>query len=123
VSFPPPPESRIVPPNLIAMLAGLMNKKYIHISFHYPESLPELEATHHIQPIINEADDWIKYADNCWIVWSSKNPNDWYEKFKAIPRLKDCWILILKMDFTPDNRAGQLPQWVWDWVQKPRSGG
>jgi hypothetical protein len=116
----PPP----LPPNysdMLAVLAGIMNKKYLHISFHFPPPLSELEATHHIQPIINTADDWLKYTGNCWIVWSSLGPKQWFEKFEAVPELIKCSILIVKLDLTPDNRAGQLPQWVWDWIQKTRT--
>jgi hypothetical protein len=114
-SYPPGP------PNFLAMLSGQWNKRYIHITFHFPPSLTSLEAQHRIQPVINTADDWLKYADNCWIVWSSLTPKDWYGKFALVPELKDCSILIFYVDLSPDKRFGQLPQWVWDWIQKIRA--
>lgn len=106
---------------LLAMLSGRSARRYTLISFHFPPTLSELEGSHYIQPIINGADDWLKYAGNCWIVWSSKTPQQWYEQFAPIERLKQCSIFIVKLDLSPENRAGQFPQWVWDWIQKTRS--
>ena len=118
MSYGPP----TVPPFLLSALAGYLNKKYLHISFYCPPSLSEMEAQHRIQPIINTADDWLKYAPNCWIVWTGQTPQQWYEKFAADPELKEkCSILVLKVDLSPDNRAGQLQQWAWDWLAKPRT--
>lgn len=126
-NWPPPPGGG-APPwtpgtniNLLALLGGLGAKHYIHISFSYPSSMDELEAAHRIQPIINTADDWLKYADNCWIIWTSQTPQQWYDKFAAVEELKMCSILIVKQNLSPENRAGQLPQWVWDWIQKSRT--
>ena len=114
-SLTPPPAPLT---GIAALLAGMRSKRYIHISFHYPPPLTELEAAHRIQPIINTADDWLKYAGNCWIVWSALTPKQWYEKFAAVPELSKCSVLIVRLDLSPENRAGQLPQWVWDWIQK-----
>jgi hypothetical protein len=112
--FPPPP-------NLAAIIAALMSKKYIHIAYYCPPPMTELEALHLIQPIINTADDWLRYTNTNWIVWSSWTPKQWYDKFAAVPQLNQCSILIVKLDLSPENRAGQLPQWVWDWIQRPRT--
>lgn len=107
--------------NLLALLAGMTSKRYTHISFHFPPPMTELEGAHRVQPIINSADDWLKYAGNCWIVWSALSPKQWFEKFETVPELSKCSILIVKLDLTPENRAGQLPQWIWDWIQKSRT--
>ncbi len=109
-------------PNWLAVLAGTYYKKYLHISFYFPPSLSEMEAQHRIQPIINTADDWLKYAPNCWIVWTSDTPEQWYQKLAADPELRNkCSIFVLKVDLSPANRAGQLQQWAWDWLAKPRT--
>jgi hypothetical protein len=121
MGLPPP----LKPPGdalnqLMMMLGGLTPRRYTHISFHFPPGVSELEASHYIQPVINKADDWLKYTGNCWIVWSSKTPTEWYEQFAGIERLKACSILVVKLDLTPQNRAGQFPEWIWDWIHKPR---
>jgi len=83
--------------------------------------MSEMEASHRIQPIINTADDWLKYAPNCWIVWTKETPQRWYDRFAADPELKaKCSFLILSADLSPDKRAGQFQQWVWDWLGKFR---
>lgn len=109
------------PLSLLAVLAGYYNRRYTLISFHFPPTISELEASHYIQPVINTADDWLKYAPNNWIVWSAKTPKEWYDKFQPIEQLKQCSIFIVGLNLSPDNRAGQFPQWVWDWLQKPRT--
>jgi hypothetical protein len=122
--IPPPPPPPSGYPDVWAALAALsFNKHYLHISFHYPPPMSELEAAHRIQPIINTADDWLKYAGNCWIVWSSQKPQEWFDKFAAVDALKPCSIFIVKIDLSPspDNRAGQFPKWVWEWIGRTRT--
>jgi hypothetical protein len=116
-SFTPPPPNFGATSSL-AMLFG--SKKYVHLSFTYPTDFSALAASHFIQPIINTADDWLKYADNCWIIWSYKSPKDWYDKLAEIQELKNCSMLAVNVDLSPGNRAGQFPKWVWDWLDKPR---
>jgi|SRR5271157_2994524 len=112
-----PPAPRAV--DWLAILAGF-NKRYVHIAFHYPPTMDALAAEHRIQPIINTADDWLKYAGNCWIVWSPHTAKQWYEKFAAVKELGACYVLIVNLDLAPENRAGQLPDWAWSWIQKKR---
>jgi len=116
--IPPPPPSEYG--NLIGLMASLYSRRFTLISFHFPAELSELEAQHHIQPVINMADDWLKYAGNCWIVWSAKTPTEWHAQFQTIERLKNCTIFIINLDISPGNRAGQAPMWVWDWIGKRR---
>jgi hypothetical protein len=58
--------------------------------------------------------NWLKYAGNCWIVWSSKNPLDWFNKFAAVDTLKPCSIFVVKIDLSPapDKRA---------WIDRTRT--
>ena len=115
---PPPPPG----PNYLAMLAGIGAKPhhFVLITFHYPPQVSELEASHYIQPIVNTADDWIKYSSNCWIVWTSKTAHEWYLQFQGVDALKPCSILAVGVDLSANNRSGQLPKWVWEWIDKPR---
>ena len=114
---PPPYTSNA----LLSMLSGMYSRRYMLISFHYPPTISELEASNYIQRVINGADDWLKYAGNCWIVWSAKSPKEWYAEFERIEQLHNCSIFIVKLDLSPENRGGQFPQWVWDWIQKART--
>jgi hypothetical protein len=115
------------PPNIdaLAALAGMYGatKRYVHISFTYPSDLSALGASHFVQPVINTADDWLKYAENCWIVWSHKTPGEWYRQLSAIKELKGCSMLLVGIDVSESNRSGQLPKWVWEWLNKSRVSG
>jgi hypothetical protein len=113
-SFPPPP-----PFPRLDYLASLGRRRYVLLSFYFGTT-PSLEASHYIQPVINRADDWLKYADNCWIVWSAKTPDQWYAELTQIEQVKAFSIFILYVDVSGSNRAGQLPPWAWEWIDKPR---
>lgn len=121
-----PPGSPSGPNALWAALLGSSTrpKGYVHISFHLA-GIDALTASHFIQPIINLAEDWLKYAENCWIVWGDLTATEWYQKFSPIEALKPCSILVVSMERW--NVTGQLPQWAWDWLNKNRgyvpSGG
>ena len=106
---------------LAALMAALTSKRYIHISFHFVAPMTELEGAHRVQSVVNTADDWLKYAGNCWIVWSRLTPKQWFEKFEAVPELSKCSVLIVRLDLSPENRSGQLPEWAWEWMRKART--
>jgi hypothetical protein len=51
--------SRILPV-IAEHSTAITAKRYLHISFHYPPPMSELEAAHRIQPIIKTADELAK---------------------------------------------------------------
>jgi hypothetical protein len=106
----------------LAVLAGMLGRRYLHVSLSSSENL-KIVANNHVQQVIEKADDWLRYADNCWIVWTSDTAEQFYQKLAAIDLLKGASILILEVNLSRSNRSGQLPDWVWDWLSKERSGG
>lgn len=91
-----------------------MPKRILHVSFH-PDGKPPTEAT--LLEILDRAPDWIEYAPNRWLLWTSQGTGTWYRRFrKAVGR--DDSLLIFPGDFS--EYEGYLPTAVWDWLRKHR---
>lgn len=89
--------------------------KYLHIGFNF-EGRPSKEAE--LKPIFDRAIDWIRYAPNCWIVYTSSSPQVWFDRIK--PKLhKDDGFVIVEID--PKSRHGFERKEIWEWLEKDRS--
>lgn len=89
--------------------------QFIHIGLNFSG---ESNRSAELKPVFDRALDWIRYAPNCWIVWTSSDPEKWYERLK--PHLKEGeHIFIVKLDIS--QRQGWLPKSTWDWINKDRS--
>lgn len=91
----------------------MTNKKHFHIGFHFTINPLGKE----LQPIFNKyAEDWIKYNENCWIIYTKYSHKDLLKSFK--PYLtKDDTILILEIK-EDQQISGLLPEWMWTWLHK-----
>jgi len=96
-------------------------KRYLHIAFNFPPLWMSLQAA--VQNMITrDAADWVRYATNCWIVWTAEAPKDWGDKFNAeVSRIQNSSFLIVSVDLGPTSDGwASLPQWAWDWLKRPR---
>lgn len=74
-----------------------------------------------MKPVFDHfADDWMRYAPNCWIVWTDRPPTDFY--YAIHPRLKPKDSMLI-VGLNMDERSGWLPRWIWDWIDKKRELG
>lgn len=89
-------------------------KKYLHVGFGF-EGKP-LDNSKLID-IFDEADDWLRYAPSCWILFTDKNPGYWVDKIRNIGNHNHS-LLVLELNFK--NREGWLTEEVWDWLAKKR---
>jgi hypothetical protein len=109
-------------------------KQFLHIAFNWSDSPPDptkslkeyLEynarptppSPEDLEPTFSKAIDWIRYAPNCWIVWTSTSPEKWYARLKPFLRGKDH-VFICKLDISV--RYGYLPKWIWGWIKEKSS--
>jgi hypothetical protein len=92
--------------------------RFLHISFTFNEGLPKVQE---LEPIFNAlAPDWLRYAFNCWIVWTARPASDFLYSLKPAIGPTDS-ILIVKLDMS--DRTGWQPQWVWEWMDRKRQVG
>jgi len=89
-------------------------KQYLHIGFCW-SAPPDLKA---LEEKFNKSIDWVRYSKECWIVWTSSDPNTWYNRLKPLLKENDD-IFIVKIDI--NVRQGWLPTWIWDWVKEKRN--
>ena len=87
--------------------------RFVHISFNFNGATKIDE----LLPAFNHALDWVRYAPNCWIVWTSSSTEKWSARLK--PHLTDKdHMFIVPIELR--ESSGWLPQWVWDWLTKER---
>jgi hypothetical protein len=84
---------------------------HIGINWRSKQKVQELEKTFDL------ALDWLRYAPNCWIVYTTSTPQKWYDRLKPFMTESDTF-LISKVDLT--SRQGWLPKSCWDWIKKDR---
>jgi hypothetical protein len=90
--------------------------KYLHVGFNFgSRPIPEEK----LAVLFATSLDWVRYAPNCWILWTTTEPEEWYKYIKRDVH-KDDTFFICELSIT--NRQGWLPQKVWDWIYKDRSG-
>jgi len=87
--------------------------KFLHISF----GLQTIHKIKKLEPIFAEADDWIRYLPNCWIIWTTGDSTYWYNRLAPYLAAEDR-LFICEINLT--NRQGWLDQWIWEWMDKSR---
>jgi hypothetical protein len=90
---------------------------FLHIGFVWtgPPKTKEME------PLFSrEARDWVRYAGNCWIVWTDKDTNYWADKLRPQLGVNDQ-VLVCPLPMNINNSSqGWMSKFVWDWMHKPR---
>ncbi len=92
--------------------------RFLHISFTFNEGFPKVQE---LEPVFNFlAPDWLRYAPNCWIVWTLRPASDFLYGLKPALGASDS-VLIVKLDMS--DRNGWEPRWVWEWIDRKRQLG
>jgi hypothetical protein len=92
--------------------------RFLHISFTFNEGQPKVRE---LEPAFNYlAPDWLRYAFNCWIVWTARPSSDFLYGLRPFVGESDS-MLIVKVDMS--DRNGWEPQWVWEWMDRRRQLG
>lgn len=85
--------------------------QFLHIAFKW-SGQPKIKE---LEPVFNKAVDWLRYAPNCWIVWTSSDVQKWKERLKPCLGEHD-YMFICELNI--NNRQGWLPLWMWSWINK-----
>jgi hypothetical protein len=89
--------------------------KFLHVGFRWHDGgqkIQELEA------IFNTAQDWIRYAPNCWIVYTTDDAEDLYERVRHLMTTDDR---VLVCELNPSDKQGWLENWMWERLNPHRS--
>jgi len=91
-----------------------MSWRFLHVGFQF-EGAPKITE---MKQVFERAKDWMRYAPNCWIIWTNESPETWFQRLK--PQMgKGDTVLICAINLT--ERRGWLSKELWDWIQKERS--
>jgi hypothetical protein len=106
------------------MLGSIKPLRYVHLTIYGNNPPGGILPLHVFQglekAVVNISEDWIKYANYSWILYTRNTPQEVYEKLIAqVPGLKDHNILTFYFDNT-GPKSGQYVQMIWDWFNRPR---
>ena len=86
--------------------------KFLSLTFDFEGEKPPLPA---IEESLNKALDWVRYAPNCWLLYTSRDEQVWAERMRKMVG-EEASILVVKVDM--EHRAGYMEKFIWEWIQK-----
>jgi hypothetical protein len=89
---------------------------YYHLMLIVPGVTP---TDPQIEDILNKAADWYRYADNCWLLYTSQNAATWYARLKPLVTQNRGNVFLVRVD--PVERQGWMPKQLWEWLRKDRA--
>jgi hypothetical protein len=92
----------------------LNRPRFIHVTFSW-SGAPKTTILE--VPVFDIAIDWIRYSQDCWIVYTTTGADWWYERIRHHMTVADR-VFICELNMR-DN-SGWLDQWVWTWLNKSR---
>jgi hypothetical protein len=80
-----------------------------------------VQQTHVDDVLASECFDWLRYALNCYVVWTSSDCETILRKLKRVPGLEEANAFVCAIDM--NDGFGSFPQWAWDWFRRDRGQG
>jgi hypothetical protein len=87
------------------------SRHFLHVALTFKDA-PKPDE---LQPVFDKASDWIRYAPNCWLLWTARSAEQWFELLKPHLGPKDQ-MFICRLDMR--DRQGWLARSVWEWIDK-----
>src|SRR5260370_2457285 len=100
---------------LQSYLGATMNK-YLHVGLNI-KSAPAKQLKN-LEKLFSEVGDWLRYAPNCWIVYTDKTPAALRERLRKLLADEDEFLVF---EVKWENFAGFASDLVKKWVEKKRS--
>ncbi len=96
---------------------GIEHLPFLHLAIRFEDS--EAPKRDRIEEVLNRAKDWYRYANNCWIIYTTRSADTWYKRISEIPGMKNHTSFFIA-ELNLGNRAGWLSSRVWKWLDKER---
>lgn len=91
--------------------------RLLHISI-VPQAIPT--PPHVIQGRMNDLGrDWLSYNAFCWVLWTNKSILTVSEMVMSDVGAGDQVLVVALSPSEIPN--GRLPEWVWQWFNRPRN--
>jgi hypothetical protein len=92
-----------------------MTAQFLHVGFAFEDG--RSAPTKEIQSVLNKARDWVRYAPNNYILYTTSDVEVWYNRLKKVIHEDDSVFIV---EINIENRQGWIPGKVWDWIKKDR---
>ena len=101
----------------------MRDPRFVHVGIAYHE-LPALTFEHinlADAAVASEALDWVRYAWNCYIIWTTSDCETISRKIARLPGLRGAGHFVCELN--PTGAFGGLPPWLWEWIARDRGYG
>lgn len=107
------------PPNPLLPTIGLA--RFVHLGFYFSGGITN-ETYAKLKRVIEAlAVDWMKYGGTSWVLYTRETPESLYQRIVTqVREINKEGIFTFYVDLSSSNRSGQMPKWVWEWLDKPR---
>ena len=68
------------------------------------------------EKVFDEAESWLRYTTNCWVLWTNLSARDWCNRLEAAVDKPNRRFLVCKLD--AKERAGWLSDTEWKWIRE-----
>jgi len=90
--------------------------QFVHIGFN---QLHRVDLAAVQQAIELESKDWMRYSENCYIVWTDVPLAQIAGRLLTIPGMNDNSFFVAGLNM--EDTFGWLPAWAWEWMWRDRS--
>lgn len=95
----------------------MRNPRFLHVSF--GTAVTNQESVSEV--IASESFDWMFYAGNCYLVWSSSDCETILRKLQRVPGLEKATMFVVAVNM--EDGFGYFPNWLWHWIMRDRGFG
>lgn len=93
---------------------------YFHVGFVFEKPASQHKIDRIVDVLASSiAPDWCRYAENCWIIYTSLSADKLHIMLREALD-KDDKFLIVPLDMQ-GARQGLMPKWVWAWLSIDRT--
>jgi hypothetical protein len=98
--------------------ASIMPFLHLGVKFEDDEA-PKRKA---IEEVLNRAKDWLRYAPDCWLIYTTRDAKTWSTRLREIPGMEGhTSFLICEVSLFDSKASGWLAKSAWEWINKSRS--
>ncbi len=72
----------------------------------------------HFTKTLDKALDWVQFASNGWLLWTSRDSSAWYDRLR--PSLGESYNVLI-VEANMKARAGRMPASFWEFVRSKDS--
>lgn len=84
--------------------------RFLSVTFDFKHAPDEVE----LNAILDRAKDWVKFAPESWLLWTTSTPDRWNTRLKKVARTGDRFV-IFEVDIS--QRSGVMPRSFWEFIR------